>query len=265
MKKERPRAGVRKPIEKEEDEEDAKKEALNPALEEKADDKKDVKETGVVVSKANFTPQVNNLLANHYVSLVTTKNLLGGRKIDDGKEEEQRKKKIEYSVTSLLLNSNEIRDITGLANTLLWVLPKSNPNQLQWLNLSYNYLTKIDPEILNFPLLKSLSLHGNYISEIEEVKKLCKIATLQSLTLNGNPIEEIKGYRLYVLGMMYSKFETLKKLDSVIITKLEFDNVIVWNDNGGNSKRLRKLRIDNPKQPPAKEEDENAKNQPGPG
>jgi Leucine-rich repeat (LRR) protein len=58
------------------------------------------------------------------------------------------------------------------------VLPKSNPNQLQWLNLSYNYLTKIDPEILNFPLLKSLNLHGNYIAEIEEVRKLSKIGTL---------------------------------------------------------------------------------------
>ena len=126
-------------------------------------------------------------------------------------------------------------------------------------------MTKIDPEILNFPLLKSLNLHGNYISEIEEVRKLSKIATLQSLTLNGNSIEEIKGYRLYVLGMMFSKFETLRKLDSVIITKLEFDNVYVWNENSSNLKRLRKLRIENPRQPPAKEEDENAKNQPGPG
>jgi hypothetical protein len=45
-----------------------------------------VKETGVIVSKANFAPQVNNLLANHYVSLQATKNLMGGRKIEDGKE-----------------------------------------------------------------------------------------------------------------------------------------------------------------------------------
>lgn len=179
MKKERPRSGgKRKPIEKEEDEEDAKKEALNPALEEKTDDKEMSKETGLIVSKATYASQINTTLANHYVSLHATKNLLGGRKIDDGKEEEQRKKKIECSVDSLLLNNNNIRDIHGLANTLTWVLPKSNPNQLQWLNLSYNYLTKIDSEILNFPLLKSLNLHGNYISEIEEVKKLSKIASL---------------------------------------------------------------------------------------
>lgn len=74
--------------------------------------------------------------------------------------------------------------------------------------------------------------------------------------MNGNSIEEIKGYRLYVLGMMYSRYETLKKLDNVIITRLEFDNVIVWNENGSNLKKLRKLKIENPKQPPAKEEDE---------
>jgi len=35
---------------------------------------------------------------------------------------------------------------------------------------------------------------------------------------------------LYVLGMMYEKYETLKKLDSVLITRKEFDNVIVWNE-----------------------------------
>ena len=73
------------------------------------------------------------------------------------------------------------------------------------------------------------------------------------LTLNGNPIEEIKGYRLYVLGLMYEKYETLKKLDSVIITKNEFDSSLVWNERlfAGNHAvegRLgRKTRPKNPK------------------
>ena len=52
--------------------------------------------------------------------------------------------------------------------------------------------------------------------------------TLTTLTLYGNFIEQIKGYRLFVLGMLYAKFESLKKLDNVLITKKEFDNVIVW-------------------------------------
>ena len=47
-----------------------------------------------------------------------------------------------------------------------------NPQNLEWLDLSYNYLERIEPEILNFPNLKTLYLHGNYISNLEEVRKL---------------------------------------------------------------------------------------------
>ena len=77
------------------------------------------------------------------------------------------------------------------------------------------------------------------------------------MTLNGNPIEEIKGYRLYVLGLMYSKSDAMRKLDSVIISQIEFDNVLVWNERlfACNQNRLRKLKPDNPKKPPAKEDD----------
>lgn len=57
-------------------------------------------------------------MTNHAVSLQATKNLMGGRKVEDGKEEEQRKKKVEYVVDSLLLNNNELRDISGLSYTL---------------------------------------------------------------------------------------------------------------------------------------------------
>lgn len=52
------------------------------------------------------------------------------------------------------------------------VLIHGQPEKLMWINLSFNFLTKIDAEILNFPMLKTLLLHGNYISEMEEVKKL---------------------------------------------------------------------------------------------
>jgi len=102
---------------------------------------------------------------------------------------------MEYQVNSILLNNNEIRDVRGLSETLYYVLPKSNPVNLIWLNLSYNFLQKIDPELLNFPHLKSLNLHGNYISDLEEVRKLADLENLINLTLNGNPFEEIDGYR----------------------------------------------------------------------
>ena len=105
-------------------------------------------------------------------------------------------------MNSLLLNNNEVRDIKGLYSVLReYVL--FEPDRLQWLNLSYNYLVKIDVDILDFANLKSLQLQGNYINDLEEVSKLSNLSQLQSLTLNGNPIEEIKGYRLYVLGIMF--------------------------------------------------------------
>jgi Leucine-rich repeat (LRR) protein len=47
-----------------------------------------------------------------------------------------------------------------------------NPGKLEWLDISYNYLEKIEPEVLKFPNLKTLYLHGNYISNLEETRKL---------------------------------------------------------------------------------------------
>ena len=76
--------------------------------------------------------------------------------------------------------------------------------------------------------------------------KLQDLEYIQMLTLNGNPIEEIKGYRLYVLGLMFMKYEnpSLRKLDTVIISNTEYDNVLVWNERlyAGMTKKLKKLR-----------------------
>lgn len=255
LKKERPRAGKRKPIEIEEDEADQKNDAQNVAKEE--NEEGEMNPTGVAISRAQHQPQISNLLSNHYVSLQQTKNVLGGRKNDDGKVEVKRKKQIDYECDSLLLSNNELRSFAGLREVLRGVLPHGEPNRLVWINLSFNFLTKIDADILNFPSLKQLNMHGNFIADFEEVKKLQDIGTLQTLSLNGNPIEEVKGYRMYVLGVLYNKFETLKKLDGVIVSRQEFDNHIVWkerlkpqifkNDLG----KLRKLKVDNPTPPPA--------------
>ena len=115
-----------------------------------------------------------------------------------------------------------------------------------WLNLSYNHLTKIDDEILNFPQLKSLNLHHNFIFDLEEVRKLGHLTELRSLTLNSNPFEEIDGYRMFVLGLMFAKSETLRKLDSVYVTSAENDAALVWNEHLYSKKKaegkLSKLR-----------------------
>ena len=96
--------------------------------------------------------------------------MLGGRKAEDTKVEAKRKKKVTVYCTSLFLQNNELRTVTNLRpilNFVMWY-----PERLEWLDLSYNYLERVDPEILEFPNLKSLYLHGNYISNLEEIKKL---------------------------------------------------------------------------------------------
>lgn len=68
------------------------------------------------------------------------------------------------------MTRNHIRSIIGLYDilgTVMW-----NHEQLKWVDLSYNYLVKIEPEILMFKNLKTLYLHGNYIYEMAEVEKL---------------------------------------------------------------------------------------------
>ena len=92
--------------------------------------------------------------------------------------EEKKKKVIDYQVNSLLLNNNKIRDVTGLFDTMKVVLTHGMPLKLQWINLSFNYITKIEGELLNFPNLKTLLLHGNFISEMDEVKKLSGLGNL---------------------------------------------------------------------------------------
>lgn len=133
-----------------------------------------------------------------------------------------------------------------------------NPHKLQWLDLSYNYLVKINDEIPKFTQLKTLHLNNNYIFSLEEVVKLQNLEHLRSVKLYGNPIEQIKGYRMYCLGILMGLYMSLAKFDSVIVTRKEKDAVYVWNQRlfSGNSVRLRKLDVEKPAKPPKEEEEE---------
>ena len=67
-----------------------------------------------------------------------------GRKNDDAnKIEAKRKKMVKVECTSLFLNNNEIRTVVNLRSTLDFVM-LCNPSNLEWLDLSYNYLDKIE-------------------------------------------------------------------------------------------------------------------------
>jgi hypothetical protein len=44
--------------------------------------------------------------------------------------------------------------------------------------------------------------------------------------VHGNPFDAIPNFRLYIIGLL----PTLKKLDSVLISKKELDNANVWRN-----------------------------------
>ena len=214
--------------------------------------------------KAPQTQQITNILMNYNISLQQNKNALGGRKAEDTKVETTKKMVVKRETLTLFLQNNELRTLLDMANVLEAVM--WNSQRLLWLDLSYNYLTDIEDEILNFPELKTLYLHGNYISNLEHTRKLQRFYDLQSLTLYGNPLEQIKNYRLYVLGVMYAnENQNLRRLDQVLVTNREYDTVLVWSERlvkGNFSKnRLKKMVPENVKLPPEPKVEEDDKKQ----
>lgn len=77
-----------------------------------------------------------------------------------------------------------------------------DPSHLSWLDLSFNEIVQIADDITHFPNLKIFYLHGNNISDINDVVKLKKLSTLKSLTLHGNPIENLPYYRGYIVHIL---------------------------------------------------------------
>ena len=72
-------------------------------------------------------------------------------------------------------------------------------------------------EILKFPNLKTLYLHGNKISDLAEIDKLKGLPQLTTLAIHGNPMEKINGFRHYVLV----NFPMLKHLNFGGISKVK--------------------------------------------
>lgn len=127
-----------------------------------------------------------------------------------------------YSTTTLKMNNNLLQEWKGFAQFLTDVL--ASPQELYWLDLSFNYLIKIDEIILTFPNIKILYLHGNAIEDAKEIDKLAQLPHLISITLHGNPVESDPGYRQRVL----SKLPNLKALDFSRITKADREKSQVY-------------------------------------
>lgn len=71
---------------------------------------------------------------------------------------------------------------------------------IEWLDLSWNAITRIDNDIMCFPCLKTLYLHGNQINSLMEIRKLARLPDLRHIKLYANPIAKAAHYRNYVIG-----------------------------------------------------------------
>ena len=124
---------------------------------------------------------------------------------------------------SIRLNNNSLENWNGITDTVTSLLTK--PHTLGWLDVSFNHLTTIDKAILNYPTLSVIYLHGNEISDLQQVDILSSLEKLRNLTLHGNPIENQFGYRPYVLG----KCPNLKNFDFSGVTKSDWATSRTWN------------------------------------
>ncbi|XP_005292243.1 leucine-rich repeat-containing protein 51 [Chrysemys picta bellii] len=134
------------------------------------------------------------------------------------------------------LNNNTINELTDFASTMEQLL--EYPDELSWVDLSFNDLSTIDPVLTMYPDLRALNLHGNSIQNLGEVDKLAVLPRLRTLTLHGNPIEEEKGYRSYVLSVL----PQLKSFDFSGVTKQDRSTATFWRRMNVKPKVVKKRR-----------------------
>ncbi|KAJ1552342.1 Leucine-rich repeat-containing protein 51, partial [Nowakowskiella sp. JEL0078] len=108
------------------------------------------------------------------------------------------------------------------------------PDEVSWIDLSFNRIVKIDESLLNNKNIHSLYLHANNISSFSDIDKLSKLKSLHSLTLHGNPVENISGYRLYVIA----KIPQLRNLDFSLITKRDRESAKCLAVDKGKRRRV---------------------------
>ncbi|XP_038055233.1 leucine-rich repeat-containing protein 51-like [Patiria miniata] len=136
------------------------------------------------------------------------------------------------------LNNNQLSEMAGLDVTFEKIV--ESPEEMTWLDLSFNDFSKIDPLLLQYTKLKVLYLHGNNISNLSEVDKLAGLPNLIALTLHGNPLEDQKGYR----QSLVAKLPQLKKIDFSSITKSDRQNAVTWERVYGKRKPPKKPKDD---------------------
>jgi Leucine-rich repeat (LRR) protein len=59
---------------------------------------------------------------------------------------------------------------------------------LQWLDLSHNYLEKLDYDFADFVHLRTLYLHCNFLYDLNDFTQLSNHANLKTFMIHGNPL-----------------------------------------------------------------------------
>lgn len=237
------RQGIRLPIKSQEEMEEEKKEVTSltaasglvqkeeaPKVDiEENDDDTHRKKRQEEVLKGPPAPAISKILADNVTSVNAAKASGHG---DQG-QSVIRKKMILKHTTCLILSYNYLESLNGLME----IMPKvmRNPLNLGWIDISFNLIRTLTPELGALPNLKSLYLHCNYLLGLDEVAKLRNVEQLQAVTLHGNPIERLPGYRLQCIAVLP---HTVKKLDSALITALERDNT---DHKASRSRRLPRI------------------------
>lgn len=150
-------------------------------------------------------------------------------------------------VTGVRLAYNELANLSGFDEALQLLLGPDARTQLTWLDLSFNKLTTVPDELLQYPNLSTLYLHGNPISHLSEVRKLSALPQLQKLTLHGTPLYQPRtnhGLRNPRSGVIWHLRNcVLKQLDFITITNADRRNSMRWaeqNKSFGETKKKRK-------------------------
>ncbi|KAG5900350.1 hypothetical protein JTB14_033801 [Gonioctena quinquepunctata] len=105
-----------------------------------------------------------------------------------------------FLTRSILFNNNKLVNYRHIDELIESVL--EFPDQLGWIDLSFNRLTQLDECILKFKNLKIIYFHGNCITDLEEVYKLRALKQLRSITFHGNPIANESKYRSYIVAVL---------------------------------------------------------------
>jgi len=121
------------------------------------------------------------------------------------------------------LSNNSLVDTRGLYQLALDLV--ECPEDIAWLDLSFNHIQEVTDDILEFPNLKMIYLHGNKITSLTDLTRLTLLPNLYSLTLHGNPVENSPNYRSSVLKML----PYLKSLDFAKVTDGEREAKPVTN------------------------------------